>query len=90
MKDLFTDPSLREMPLAARMRPQSLSEFYGQSHLVGEGRVLAEAAKSGHLHSMILWGPPGTGKTTLAQLLAERAEAMVAATKAKTVCTIGG
>ncbi len=59
-------------PLADRMRPRSLDEFVGQAHLLGEGRPLRAALESGDLHSMILWGPPGTGKTTLASLLAER------------------
>lgn len=57
-------------PLAARMRPQSLAEVVGQSHLLGPGRPLGEAIQRQRLHSMILWGPPGTGKTTLANLLA--------------------
>src|SRR5262249_44734320 len=57
-------------PLADRMRPRRLDEFVGQSHLLGEGRLLRVAIESGDLHSMILWGPPGTGKTTLAPLLA--------------------
>jgi putative ATPase len=63
------------MPLAARLRPNNLNEFFGQSHLVGPGRVLSECARLGALHSMILWGPPGTGKTTLARLLAKSADA---------------
>ena len=52
-------------PLAERMRPQSLDAFSGQLHLVGEDAVLRRAMKSGTLPSMILWGPPGVGKTTL-------------------------
>lgn len=59
------------MPLAARMRPQSLDQVAGQQHLLGPGRPLGEAVARGRLHSMILWGPPGTGKTTLAHLLAQ-------------------
>jgi putative ATPase len=62
-------------PLAERMRPQSLDEFVGQAHLLGPGRLLRTAIESGDLHSMILWGPPGTGKTTLAALLAAQARA---------------
>jgi putative ATPase len=62
-------------PLAERMRPQALDEFVGQSHLLGPGRLLHVAIESGDLHSMILWGPPGTGKTTLASLLAGHAKA---------------
>jgi len=57
-------------PLADRMRPRSLDEVIGQEHLLGPGRVLRAAIERGELHSMILWGPPGTGKTTLASLMA--------------------
>src|SRR2546423_3847324 len=60
-------------PLAARMRPRDLDEFVGQAHLVGKGRVLRKAMEAGQLPSMILWGPPGTGKTTLAAIGAKRA-----------------
>ena len=60
-------------PLADRMRPRSLDEFVGQSHLLAPGRALRAAAESGRLASMILWGPPGTGKTTLARILASQA-----------------
>src|SRR5256886_572703 len=59
-------------PLAARMRPRDLDEFVGQTHLVGKGRVLRKAMDAGQLPSMILWGPPGTGKTTLAAIGAKR------------------
>lgn len=57
-------------PLADRMRPQTLDEVYGQYQLLGEGKPLRRALDAGHLHSMIFWGPPGCGKTTLARLLA--------------------
>ena len=60
-------------PLADRMRPTCLAQFAGQAHLVGEGAPLAGLVREGCLHSMILWGPPGSGKTTLARLLAEGA-----------------
>src|SRR6516164_1949262 len=56
-------------PLADRMRPGSLDEIVGQEHLLGQGRVLRTAIETGELHSMILWGPPGSGKTTLASLM---------------------
>jgi len=61
---------LQDVPLAARMRPRSLAEFVGQEHLVGEGRVLRKCIESDQLPSMILWGPPGSGKTTLAYVVA--------------------
>ena len=61
-------------PLAERMRPTSLDTYIGQQHLVGEGQVLRKMAQSGRLVSMILWGPPGVGKTTLANILAKAAQ----------------
>ena len=59
-----------DQPLAARMRPRSFEEFVGQGHLVGEGKSLTRILAGGNLPSIILWGPAGTGKTTLAHLLA--------------------
>ncbi len=70
-----TDNTAVFQPLAARLRPASLDEFFGQTHLLGVGKPLRKAIEQGILHSMILWGPPGTGKTTLARLMAERVNA---------------
>ena len=64
-----------QAPLAERLRPQTIDEVVGQSHLLGEGKPLRLAFKSGKLPSMILWGPPGVGKTTLARLIANTADA---------------
>jgi len=66
---LFTE-QVGFRPLAARMRPESLDDYVGQAHLVGPGKPLRRAVEQGQLHSMILWGPPGVGKTTFARLLA--------------------
>ena len=59
-------------PLAERMRPRSLDDYVGQQHLVGEGAVLRKMIDSGRISSFILWGPPGVGKTTLAQIIAHK------------------
>jgi putative ATPase len=69
-------------PLADRLRPTVLDEYVGQSHLLGVGAPLRRALESGHPHSMILWGPPGTGKTTLARLIANGARSQFVALSA--------
>jgi len=71
---LFAEPEGLK-PLAERMRPRTLDEIVGQPRLIGPGTALRRAIESGHVHSMILWGPPGCGKTTLALLLARYADA---------------
>lgn len=68
--DLFADGDNEGRPLADRMRPATLDTYLGQQHLLAEGKALRRAIDAGRLHSMIFWGPPGTGKTTLARLLA--------------------
>ena len=73
LRDAPADDSLR--PLADRMRPRTLDEFVGQEQVLGPGKPLRQALEKGQLHSLILWGPPGTGKTTLARLIARRADA---------------
>ncbi len=62
---------MAEAPLAARMRPRSFEEFVGQTHILGSGKALTKLLEGGHLPSLVLWGPAGTGKTTLAYLLAD-------------------
>ena len=73
---------LGHAPLAERLRPKSLDEVIGQQHLLGPGKPLRAAFESGRLHSMILWGPPGVGKTTLALLVAEGFDAQFIAISA--------
>ena len=70
------------VPLAERLRPRMLDAVIGQSHLLAEGKPLRTAFASGRLHSMILWGPPGVGKTTLARLIADAFEAQFIAISA--------
>ena len=73
--DLFGSAIPAYQPLAARMRPRNLDDYIGQEHLLSPGKPLREAISRGQLHSMILWGPPGVGKTSLAKLFAEQADA---------------
>lgn len=70
MQDSLFTEQVGFRPLAARMRPENLDDYVGQLHLVGPGKPLRRAVEQGQLHSMILWGPPGVGKTTFARLLA--------------------
>ena len=71
----MSSPAAVYRPLADRMRPRSLDTYVGQSHILGAGKPLRRAIEEGNLHSMVLWGPPGTGKTTLARMLAEQTHA---------------
>ena len=72
---LFDSAADATRPLADRMRPRTLDEFIGQEHILGPGRPLRAAIEAGRAHSMIFWGPPGTGKTTLGRLVATHANA---------------
>lgn len=69
---LFSEEVNRNMPLASRLRPQALEDYIGQEHLVGEGRVLRQMLERDMISSMIFWGPPGVGKTTLARIIASK------------------
>ena len=72
---LFDSAADAARPLADRMRPRTLDEFIGQEHILGPGKPLRAAIEAGRAHSMIFWGPPGTGKTTLGRLVATHANA---------------
>src|SRR3712207_9347898 len=69
--DLFADQAPERLPLAARMRPRSLDEYVGQRALLAPNQPLRRAAESGRTGSLVLWGPPGCGKTPLARLIAQ-------------------
>src|ERR1044072_8437772 len=69
-RDLFAASGEVHVPLAEKLRPKTIDEMVGQRHLLGEGKPIRIALQAGKPHSMILWGPPGVGKTTLARLMA--------------------
>ena len=74
MSDLFTQAAARDLsnaPLPERVRPRTLAEVVGQAHLLGEGKLLRRAIERDQIPSLLFWGPPGTGKTTLARIIAE-------------------
>src|SRR6266478_3231861 len=81
---LFKPRTPAIQPLAERMRPRELAEVVGQQHLLAPGKLLHQMAAAGTLHSIILWGPPGTGKTTIARLLTEKSGARFKAIAAVT------
>jgi len=74
MQDLFYQAEPQHEPLAARMRPKKINDFCGQQHLLAPGKLLRRAIDESRLHSMIFWGPPGVGKTTLANLIADNCQ----------------
>ncbi|MCM1146027.1 MAG: replication-associated recombination protein A, partial [Lachnoclostridium sp.] len=73
--DAMPDGAAETIPLASRLRPQTLEEFIGQKHLLGQGKMLRQLIEKDQISSMIFWGPPGVGKTTLAGIIAKRTKA---------------
>lgn len=74
MKNIFEQINYTEKPLADKMRPTEFNEFFGQEHLVSEGKLLRQLIETDKLTSIILWGPPGTGKTTIAKIIASKTD----------------
>lgn len=75
MEQITFFETMMEQPLAARLRPRTLEEFFGQTHLLGKGKILRNLIESDRISSMIFWGPPGVGKTTLARIIANHTKA---------------
>ncbi|HNZ66767.1 MAG TPA: AAA family ATPase, partial [Planctomycetota bacterium] len=75
MGNLFTSLNKNFEPLAARLRPESLDDFFGQEHIIGKGRLLRRSIEADQLSSVLFYGPPGTGKTTLAKIIANTTKA---------------
>ncbi len=73
-ESLFAEDNKRNSPLASRVRPKTLDEFSGQQHLLAHGKVLREIIENDQVTSIIFWGPPGVGKTTLAEIIANKTE----------------
>ena len=72
---LFENERVQSVPLANRLRPDTLEEFAGQEHLLGKGKMLRQLIERDQISSMIFWGPPGVGKTTLASIIAKKTKA---------------